>query len=190
MSHSLAAQSGAFHAVRFYKNSESLARLIGEFLHEGLSGGQPAVVIATSEHRLAIERQLCERGLDVEQLRSCRGWFSLDAGELLDEFMINGMPDAHEFRATLKPVLAHASRGNGVVRAYGEMVDLLWRAGQTVAATRLETLWNDLTRQFAFSLICGYSMGNFYKDAAVEDICRHHTHILSDPDDDAHAPSG
>jgi hypothetical protein len=48
-------------------------------------------------------------------------------------------------------------------------------------------LWNDLARTFNFSLVCGYSMGNFYKDAAVEEICRLHTHILSDQDDDGRA---
>jgi hypothetical protein len=32
----------------------------------------------------------------------------------------------------------------------------------------------------AFALLCGYSMGNFYKDAAQKDICQHHTHIVSD----------
>jgi hypothetical protein len=59
------------------------------------------------------------------------------------------------------------------------MVDVLWKGGHTVAATRLEMLWNKLAATHDFSLVCGYSMGNFYKDAAIEEICSHHSHILS-----------
>ena len=59
------------------------------------------------------------------------------------------------------------------------MVDVLWKAGQTVAACRLEALWNALANTHAFSLLCGYAMDNFYKDAAVDEICSHHSHVVS-----------
>jgi uncharacterized protein len=105
----------------------------------------------------------------------------LDADDTLAAFMVDGMPDQHRFRDTLVPVIERACGGRRdcVVRAYGEMVDVLWKRGQTVAATRLETLWNMLANSHAFSLLCGYSMGNFYKAAAVDEICSHHTHVVS-----------
>ena len=78
---------------------------------------------------------------------------------------------------------ACAGRKDCVVRAYGEMVDVLWKAGQTVAATRLEMLWNDLARSQSFSLLCGYAMGSFYKDAAVEEVCSHHSHVIAESGD-------
>ena len=40
-------------------------------------------------------------------------------------------------------------------------------------------LWNQLANTRKFSLLCGYSMGSFYKDAAFEAICGQHTHVLS-----------
>jgi hypothetical protein len=46
------------------------------------------------------------------------------------------------------------------------------------AAIRLEMLWNRLANTHDFSLLCGYAMGNFYKDATIEDVCRHHTHVV------------
>jgi hypothetical protein len=179
--HNLAATAGHFHAVRFYQDAASLARIVAEFLAEGLVGGQPAIVIATSAHRLAIEEDLHRRGLDVARLHAGGELSVFDAGDVLAQFMVDGMPEPNRFRAAVAPVLTRASRGGKlVVRAYGEMVDVLWREGHTVAATRLEMLWNDLAKTHDFSLLCGYSMGNFYKDVAVEDICRHHTHIFSD----------
>ena len=70
-------------------------------------------------------------------------------------------------------------RAGAVVHAYGEMVDVLWKAGQTPAAIRLEILWNSLRSRYTFSLLCGYAVGSFYKDAAVDEICSHHSHVMS-----------
>jgi hypothetical protein len=182
-----AKHSGHFHAVRFYQDSDSLARLVAEFVGEGFASGLPAVVIATPEHRAAVVRHLAARSFDVAQLESKQDLILLDASSVLSEFMVDGMPNASRFRRTMIPIIEKACRGreNCVIRAYGEMVDLLWKAGQTVAATRLETLWNQLAQTHAFSLLCGYSMGNFYKDAAQEEICSHHTHVVSEGGDAA-----
>lgn len=66
------------------------------------------------------------------------------------------------------------------IRAYGEMVNVLWQDGQEAAAIRLEMLWNDLARTRAFKLLCGYSMGNFFKAAAIDDIKAQHSHVVED----------
>jgi hypothetical protein len=46
-------------------------------------------------------------------------------------------------------------------------------------------LWNQLAASQSFALLCGYSMGHFYKDAAQQTICAQHTHIISDTGDSA-----
>src|SRR5205814_8284120 len=89
------------------------------------------------------------------------------------------------FRCTLVPTIEAASGGRPYVTisAYGEMVDVLWKAGQTVTACRLEALWNALANTHTFSLLCGYAMENFYEDAAVDEICSHHSHVVSSTGD-------
>ena len=79
------------------------------------------------------------------------------------------------------PIIDAACHGRKdcVIRAYGEMVDVLWKDGKEAAAIRLEMLWNQLANTRKFSLLCGYSMGSFYKDAAFDDICQQHTHVVS-----------
>jgi hypothetical protein len=177
--------SGHFHAVRFYKDADGLARIVADFIGDGLAGAEPGIVIATPEHRARIMRNLREMALDVERLQSEGALFLLDAHEVLATFMVDGMPDPTLFNEAIVPVIQQACGGRSdcIVRAYGEMVDVLWKAGQTVAATRLEMLWNDLAASHSFSLLCGYAMGNFYKDAAVDDICSHHSHVVSDTGD-------
>ena len=93
------------------------------------------------------------------------------------------MPDWTRFSALLGDVLERCRRQSphAIVRAYGEMVDLLWRDGQRQAALSLEGMWNDLARHHALSLLCAYVMGNFYRTGDAEsfhDICRTHSHVL------------
>jgi hypothetical protein len=182
---------GYFHAVRFYKDSDSLCAIVASFLKDGFAESQPAVVIATAKHGRMIAKCLSKAGLDVEDLKVKRQIFLLDADWLLSQFMIDGMPNAGLFKRAVAPILegACAKRDNCVVRAYGEMVDVLWRAGQTVAATRLELLWNNLAQTHEFALLCGYAMGNFYKEGAIDEICGAHSHVLSDSPRRSSSPS-
>jgi hypothetical protein len=174
--------SGHFHAVRFYKDEQSLARVVCDFIAEGFVLSLPGVIIATPAHRAAILDYLSAKGADVAGLQAAGDLTMLDADTLLEGFMVDGMPDAARFRSAMTPVLEKASKGrrDRVIRAYGEMVDVLWKAGHTVAAIRLEMLWNDLAHTHEFALLCGYSIGNFYKDAARQQIARQHTHVLPD----------
>jgi len=170
-----------FHAVRFYEDEQSLYRIVADFVGDGLVAGQPAVIIATPSHREEIARGLHALSLDVSGLRASGELLMLDAEETLSTFMKGGFPDGAAFRQSVGAVLdgATAGRPKTTVRAYGEMVDCLWKNDATIAAIQLEVLWNQLADTSAFSLLCGYSMGNFYKHGAYEDICDQHTHVMS-----------
>lgn len=141
----------------------------------------PRLMIATPKHRTVIEAELVARGVDIERLTTSGELTVADAEATLRTFRRDGMPDPALFRSTLIPILDQiaATGGGGAIRAYGEMVDVLWRAGRTVAAVKLEMWWNELARTHDFSLLCGYSMGTFYKSASIDEICDHHTHVVS-----------
>ena len=105
----------------------------------------------------------------------------LDARETLDRFLVGGQPDEHLFRDVVGAVLAEAHRrsSTGHVRAFGEMVGLLWVAGDRAAATRLEEYWNDLLRGAAVSLFCAYPI-DIYEDgdtAGLDAVLGTHTHM-------------
>jgi hypothetical protein len=59
------------------------------------------------------------------------------------------------------------------VRAYGEMVDILWQAGNRDAAIRLEEYWNELAKLQTFSLFCAYRL-----DPLDSELCKVHTHLV------------
>jgi MEDS: MEthanogen/methylotroph, DcmR Sensory domain len=113
-------------------------------------------------------------------LKDPQAFVFLEAESMLREFMVEGMPDAARFNAAVTPLLDRLSRRRTcTVRAYGEMVDVLWKRGNTAAAIRLEALWNTLADTQPFSLLCGYAADNVYENSAVEDICRQHSHVIS-----------
>lgn len=171
------------HDVHFYKTEQQLTEAVVGFLADGLNAGQPLVVIATEAHRKAFHAGLRQRGLDTEELMTGREAIWLDARETLTCFMEGSIPNRDLFIETVGNVFERLlkKRYYLVVRGYGEMVDLLWRDGNTEGALLLEGLWNELADKHAFGLLCAYSLENFLNEAGVEGfrrVCAHHTHAL------------
>jgi PAS domain S-box-containing protein len=171
------------HVVQFYEDDRFLVGAVAEFLTPGLLAGQGAVVIATDAHREALTAQLERAGVDVDGACFRGRLLLLDAEETLSTFMVGSMPDPELFAATVGSAIEKRLRSSGGVglRAYGEMVDVLWKSGNPEGALRLEELWNDLAHVHRFSLLCAYSMGNFYQqsDAALlQAVCERHTHVI------------
>jgi hypothetical protein len=176
---------GHYHAVQFYKDAESLAATVARFLHEGISAGEPAIIVATNTHAAAVIAELSALGVDVHELRKTGELQVLEARKLLSAFMVGGRPDALMFKSNVGDVIERlcAGRQPCPIRVYGEMVDLLWQEGNSDGAIRLEILWNQLASAYEFSLLCGYAVGHFYKEtvrdtAAIDDVCRHHSHVM------------
>jgi MEDS: MEthanogen/methylotroph, DcmR Sensory domain len=171
------------HLVQFYGTDDRLlTRNLTFYLGEGLKRGEGALVIARAERNEDLVRHLREAGADPEQaLRSKRLLF-LDAHQTLARFMVDGQPDQRRFERTLEAALgkieAHEDSG---LRAYGEMVGILWKAGQLSAAILLEQFWNRLLSRSSFRLFCAYPIDVFAKDflpAHVDAILCAHTHLL------------
>ena len=170
------------HAVQFYGSDESLFRTVASFLAEGLVTHQPAIVIATPSHRTSIIEHLCERLIDCEQAIRNGDLLLLDAEETLNLFMVGDVPDADLFEANVGKIVEQTLTGRNrtVLRAYGEMVDVLWKQGRPDAAIKLEILWNKLALKYNFALLCGYAMGSFYKQTQqLEQVRAQHSHVVA-----------
>lgn len=170
------------HAVKFYENDASLFSTVGEFLSTGLVDGHPAIVIATPAHLSGIVANLEARLIDVAQASRRGRLIVRNAEQTLDAFMVGETPDAARFDRVVGDLVGstiQATAGEAVIRAYGEMVDVLWRAERHDAAIRLEILWNKLAAKHHFTLLCGYAVGSFYKETdLLERVCEQHTHVM------------
>jgi hypothetical protein len=162
------------HVAHLYQEPAPLAEAVREYIGSGLRAGEAAVIVATPEHR-ALFVQGLERFVESGQL-----WV-YDAEETLARFMAGGMPEWRSFHQAMGGVIAELRLHYGAVRAYGEMVDVLWQRGEREAAIRLEEYWNELGKLQTFSLFCAYRMDPL--DSAVyggplENVCRVHSHLV------------
>jgi hypothetical protein len=172
------------HFVQFYKADEpSLNRNVAKFLWDGLLQGDGLLVLATSQRRESLTAQLGRLGADVALARRERQLAMLDGDETLARFMVNGQPDQKRFQDVIAEALQRARprAANAGVCAYGEMVGVLWEAGQTGAAIRLEECWNQLLQCGGIKLFCGYPIDIFAGDferSQVNGVLCAHTHVL------------
>lgn len=176
----LADPPGASHTVQFYEDEAFLFETVARFACAGLDAGDRVLLIVTPEHARGILGRLdperVARGLREGQISVT------DARILLDSLLVEDMPDPQRLRAALKPLLEASGAGPAPrVRAFGEMVDLLWRIGNQGAAIRLEELWVDLVREQQMVVLCGYAAVNFREPGdsiGFSDVCAAHTHVM------------
>jgi signal transduction histidine kinase len=170
------------HVVQFYQSDDFVNEAVTSYLAEGLERSEPVVVIATGSRIDSVQWRLANRGYDVDGAHGRGDLVLLDARETLATFMVGSRPDRRLFEANVGRVIGRSARGRAPtpVRAYGEMVDVLWRAGNREGALRLEELWNQLARRHSFSLLCAYAMSNFDRESDAEEfrkVCRAHQHV-------------
>ena len=169
------------HFVQFYEDDEYLIESVAAFVGGGLGAGDGAIVIATPQHRGALAVRLAAQGIDVDAVCSRGQYVPLDAAETLAKFMVRGSPDETLFKKVIGELIVKTSKGRRGLRAFGEMVALLWADGHGAAAIRLEELWNDLAREHAFSLFCAYPMNGFRSALDGESfhhICQEHSRVI------------
>ncbi len=142
----IAVESGE-HVVQFYEHESEPLGAVVPYLAAAAAGGEAAIVIATEAHRRAFEGELEADGIDLVKAGEDGRFFSLDAATTMASFMADGKIDHEAFHEVIGGLVRTASETGRPIRAYGEMVALLWDVGDVLAAIELETLWNDLARE-------------------------------------------
>jgi hypothetical protein len=170
------------HLVQIYADDGMFMQSLEGFVAAGLEAGDGVVVIATAAHRCALEERLQLRGFDLSAVYLRDQLIALDAEETLSRFMVDGWPDDDRFSSVVAELIGRASNNGRRVRAFGEMVALLWARGDCGATVRLEYLWSNLCRQGTFSLFCAYPKIGFTESPglAVQAICAAHSRVISD----------
>lgn len=169
------------HFVQFYDSEQCLVDSVAVFAHDGIADGEACLLIATPPHLRSVEAELRARGVDLSAAAARGAYTAANAEDILASFMDGDAPDPERFGRALGALVARAARSGTRVRAFGEMVALLWSDGRQDAAVRLEELWNDLATSHSLSLYCAYPLRAFDDDehaAGFQRICNTHKHVI------------
>jgi hypothetical protein len=170
----------AEHLVQIYEENDIFLNALEGYVTGGLCAHEGVIVIATPHHLASLERRLHRSGLNLAHAARDGQYVALDAARTLSQFMIRGWPDETLFRQLVDGLLAHVGKDGRRVRAFGEMVVLLWNEGHTGATVRLEHLWHQMCEERGFSLLCAYPNKCFeqHADLSAREICSAHSKVI------------
>jgi hypothetical protein len=131
------------HACHFYADDTGLSTTVAAFLAPAFSDGHAVISIGTRAHIAGIEQRLRTDGHDIDSARRRGQYVALDAESILARLLTDGLPTARTFQDVIGVQVDKLATEHGGVRAFGEIVNVLWRQGKRAAALRLEELWSD-----------------------------------------------
>jgi len=152
------------HVVQIYENDGIFLDALTGFVGGGINAGDAVIVIATEKHLLALHGRLRSYGLHVDSLIAENRYIPMNAEEILATFMVNNWPDEELFMQTVSKLIRKAGKKNQRIRAFGEMVAILWAEGHNGATVQLEHLWNKFCEKEEFCLFCAYPKTGFTED--------------------------
>jgi hypothetical protein len=164
------------NVLQVYDTDEQFLSSLTGFVCAGINAGYCTIVIATQSHLDILDARLETMDMHPRYLKEADIFIPLNAEDTLARFMVNGWPDKQLFQHTIGSILERASIHKRRVRAFGEMVAILWAQGNHGATVALEALWNGFMKKEAFSLFCAYPKAGFTTDLkkSIETTCPCH----------------
>jgi hypothetical protein len=168
----------AEHIVHIYPSNEAFLDALEGFVAAGVDQNEAVVVIVTPEQLQALGERLRKRSMDIDALQAGKALIAMDADESLGKFMIRDWPDEALFLHFVHRILVRT--GNRRVRAFSELVALLWARGHREAMLRLEGLWHRACASTELTLLCAYPRDAFPEDrkSTIKDIQAAHSFVL------------
>lgn len=176
--------------AQFYADDGAFLEALTIYVASGLCGGQSVIVIATLEHLRALRERLIWARIDLASAIIEDRYITLNAETALSAFLVGGWPDEDLFRRLVSHLFKRATANERSVRAFGEMVALLWARGFPAATVRLEQLWGRFCEESEFSLFFAYPSAGFPESASrsLAEICAAHSRVIGLPRTEAAGP--
>lgn len=169
------------HVLQIYKSDNDFIDTLEGFVTSGFHANESVIIVATPQHLVALNERLRRQQWDLFSLTLQDQYIPLSAEDALGEFLIDGWPDENLFGHLVANLLLRARKHGRHVRAFGEMVALLWSRGYFEATAHLEKLWTRFCESEKFSLFCAYPSHIFAGDSneSLTQICKCHSKMVS-----------
>jgi len=169
------------HVVQIYEKDEDLLDLLEDYAVGGIKSNAGIIIIATKAHLELLDVRLQTQGLNINELQADNQYIRLEVHSCLSQIMENGWPNEILLGEFISGITARASQGNRKIRAFGEMVAVLWMKGSRKATIRMEQLWNEFSNTHSISLFCAYPKSALTQSpsSSVMDICCSHSRMVT-----------
>jgi hypothetical protein len=169
------------HIVQIYEEDQPFLDLLTDFVSNGINVNDCVIVIATESHLKSLDNRLRANGFNVFDLTLRDQFIPLNVDMTLSRFMINGWPDELLFRHLITRLIDRAHMHKRKVRAFAELVAILWSHGLHEATVRLEDLWNKFCETEGFCLFCAYPKTSFNQvpHDSMMNICGAHQKVIA-----------
>ena len=168
------------HLVQFYDEDAALIATVAEYIGFGLATDRNCLVIATKDHRDALDVRLRDAGLDLSAAQAAGQYVAVDAADTLACIEVGDGADPQRFMEVVGSLFGRLRPGRPI-RVFGEMVGRLLARGRSEATLRLETLWNELGATRTFELLCAYplaQLGGRGLAHPIAEICARHSRVI------------
>lgn len=171
------------HIVQLYQDQDFLNSAVCQFIGAGLLNGDAILLFPTLTHWNDFRERLEADGVDVDAARERGQLTVVDANEVLPRLLRDAMPDSHVFQAVIGEIFGQARAGGRYqkMRAWGELVNVLWERGDVAASMNLEDLFDQLNKKIGIAMFCSYLMDNFKGDVHAHMLPRlgtNHSHLI------------
>jgi MEDS: MEthanogen/methylotroph, DcmR Sensory domain len=170
------------HIVYPYTDESQIVDAVSLFATVGFRRGEGVLLIMASIHCGPIRQRLEAQGFNLTELEASGKLVCEDAADLLSTFMVDGIVDEDKFKNTIFGMIQKAKIGAGArprpVRAFGEMVDLLWRTDRQTTE-RLEELLNEVMESQAVRLLCAYWLADTKPSDFPQPLLACHSHAIT-----------
>jgi hypothetical protein len=169
------------HVVQIYENDQVFMDLLEGYVIDGFKTGDCVILIITEAHRRELYQRLYARNLSLNELMLNKQFIVKDAEGILEKFMIQDWPDAEFFTEAVTGLIETGRKSDRPIRAFGEMVAILWARGLIGATMQLERLWNRFCQKEKFTLLCAYPRSGFNENPieSIMHICGKHTKMVA-----------
>ena len=171
------------HIVQLYQDQEFLNRAVCRYARAGIANGEGVMLFPTLAHWDAFRPRLEAEGVDVRAAQERGQLTVIDADELLPRFMRGAMPDPPTFNVVIGDIFGRARAGGSFqkMRAWGELVNVLWERGDVAGSMNLEDLFDQLNKIVSIVMFCSFLMDNFNGDvheAMLPRLGTNHSHLI------------
>jgi DNA-binding NarL/FixJ family response regulator len=171
------------HEIHFYSDDDEFVEGMASVIGTDLQSGATVIFLALRAHRERVFSRLA--AYPAFDVAVAEGRYQpLDADEVIDSFMVDGELNRDRFMQVANSALSQAtsaSKANGRrVVGCGQCAPLLWLRGHKEAAIQIEQMWNEVSKEFPFDILCSYpfaSIKNLEDSRALQQICAEHSAI-------------